>query len=425
MPSRPYPELKLDIRVAEIGRETLAAWYESSRTPILVHEPITVPVEDTCLTVQGPGWTAYTVTVTAEWVSQIYWTHRDDLFSANVRGFLGYRKSKSAINNGIRGTLATEPGNFWIFNNGITALVDSASYDDTAKELSVQGLSIVNGAQTTGAIGDFGDDQAKAEARIVMRFIKCPDPAVVERIDHNNRQNVIDPADFRSNDRVQRKLVSEFSELGIVGYTGGRRGEAVSGPRKAVGEVDVESASRALAAYHGAPGIAYSERRLIWEDDRLYQHLFSTDTSAQHVLFCWSLIKALEEYKLWLLGLESELPAGKKAQRDYFEHSGSIHLLAAGIAECMEDILGRHIPNTFQPRFSGKQAPESCVQAWRPVVELVAPMAHKHLKPVLNVSGPPRRVSRGELENFRSQVESSLGNGDERWHAFSEKVALS
>jgi AIPR protein len=420
-----YPETKLDIHVDEVGRNTLARWYESSRSPILVTDEITVPVDDSCLTVHGPGWTAYTVTVTADWLNNTYWRYEEKLFSANVRGFLGARKSKDNINNGIRETLEGEPGNFWVFNNGITALVDDVSYNVDNKELQIHGLSIVNGAQTTGAVAKFREPDALRDARIVMRFIKCGDSAIVQKIIRfNNRQNVIDPADFRSNDRAQRRLVDEFKALGIEGYTGGRRGRGVDEVRKPAGAVDVASASRALAAYHGEPGIAYNERRLIWEDDRIYRHLFSEDTSAQHVLFCWSLIKAVEDCKARLRGLEDDLTTGKKEQRDYFEHPGSILLLVAAIAESMDAILGRPIANSFQPKFKGRPGPAKCMEYWRPIVDAIAPFARRNLTPVLKASGPPRELAKGALQDFRNRVESWAESGDERCKTFADKVKL-
>ena len=231
-----YPESKPDIHTEEVGRNTLALWYESSLTPILVTDEIPVQVDDSCLTMQGPGWTAFMVSISAEWLNGIYWKYGEKLFSANVRGFLGSRKSKDNINNGMRETLEAEPGNFWVFNNGITALVDDASYNAENKELVIRGLSIVNGAQTTGALAKFEGPEALRSAKIVARFIKCGNRSVVEKIIRfNNRQNVIDPADFRSNDSAQRRLVEEFTALGIDGYTGGRRGRGVDEARRPAG----------------------------------------------------------------------------------------------------------------------------------------------------------------------------------------------
>jgi hypothetical protein len=40
--------------------------------------------------------------------------------------------------------------------------------------LTIRGLSVVNGAQTTGAIGSSGD-VPKIEALVPARFVKCSD----------------------------------------------------------------------------------------------------------------------------------------------------------------------------------------------------------------------------------------------------------
>lgn len=423
-----YPELRPDIRAEEIGRDTIAKWYESSRTPILVHDEIAVPVVgDQCLTAHGPGWTAHTVTVAAEWLNTIYWKYEEKLFSANVRGFLGTRRSKDNINNGMRETLESEPGNFWVFNNGITALVDSVQFDAERKELLIRGLSIVNGAQTTGTVSKFRDRGSLGDAQVTARFIECGDPVVVQKIiRYNNRQNAVDPADFRSNDREQRRLVEEFVGLKIDGYTGGRRGRGVDDVSRPSKAVDVESASRALAAYHGMPGIAYNGLRQVWEDDRIYRRLFSEQTSARHILFCWSLIRAVEGHKAHLRSLPQDqpIPKGKDEQREYFDHPGAIPLMVTAIAESIEAILDRGIANSFQLKFVGKQVPVTCVKNWRPIVEVLAPLAHKHLKPVLKPSGPPRELSSEALDNFRNQVESRVVIEEEPWATFTHKVTL-
>lgn len=416
-----YPELTLDVRSQEIDRETLAEWYVSSRTPILVADEISVPA-DSYLTDGGSGWSAYTVTVSADWLNNIYWRYKEKLFSANVRGFLGARRSTENINNGMRVTLEAEPSNFWSYNNGITALVNDIRYMPDDHVLSISGISIVNGAQTTGALAEFSDPVALQAARIVMRFIKCGDPVIVQKIiKFNNRQNATDPADFRSNDRVQLRLVTEFAALGVDSYTGGRRGIDV--PKGGGGVVDVESASRALAAYHGDPKVAYNETRRIWEDDLLYRRLFSDATNARHIFYCWSLLKAVEEQKLRIRALpESKLTKKKRDQRDYFDRRGAVLLLVSAVAECVDEILGQRVEDSYRVGFSGDPSPAECIAYWGPIVDAFASLAHTNLTQLLEAGGPPKQLDAMALRGFSDQVEVMVGNGDERWAAFSDKV---
>ncbi|MCV5927107.1 AIPR family protein, partial [Escherichia coli] len=80
-----------------------------------------------------------------------YKKHRTKIFSANIRDYLGSRKSDSNINHGIKQTVENDASDFWAFNNGLTVLTHYFSVDGNS--VIIQGLSIVNGAQTTGAIG--------------------------------------------------------------------------------------------------------------------------------------------------------------------------------------------------------------------------------------------------------------------------------
>ncbi|MGC5015126.1 AIPR family protein [Streptosporangium sp. DT93] len=398
---------EVDVRAEEIGRNTLAAWYRTSVTPILVTEEFGVDVEF-YLETDGPKWKAHSVTVPASWLQGKYWEYGDRLFSANVRGFLGKRKK---VNADIRRTLKHEPYNFWIFNNGVTALVNDAKYDPNAKRLLISGLSIVNGAQTTGALGEFEDSNALADAWIPMRFITCADRTTVrDIIRFTNQQNPTEPSDFRSNDAVQRRLVKEFDELGVTGYTGGRRGIE---PRR-TSDLDVEttSAAKALVAFHGQPGIALHSRGRIWEDDALYGRLFSSATSASHILFCWGLLRAVEQHKGSLLGKSlNELPTGKQNQREFFNRRGSIPLMVTAVGDCMEDLLDRKITHSFRLKFHTHLSAAEVIGAWRPVVAKLAPFAHHELGRVLDKGALPRDFdSKDLLKGWSMRVQPIAGD---------------
>jgi AIPR protein len=91
--------------------------------------------------------------------------------------------------------------------------------------ISFTGISIVNGAQTTGAIGNLGS--APDENLFVpIRFIKTTDENIIyDIIKFNNSQNKISASDFRSTDLVQRRLKKEFETVPDTEYEAGRAGE--------------------------------------------------------------------------------------------------------------------------------------------------------------------------------------------------------
>jgi AIPR protein len=223
--------------------------------------------------------------------------YKQKLFSANVRGYLGSKRSQSNINNGIRETLLRSPSRFWAYNNGITVLVHD--FSRTNWFILATGLAVVNGAQTTGAIGSL---PTNAEGRILARFIKCEDATTVQDIiRYNNRQNPTEASDFRSNDRVQTRLVQEFRQLRIVGYNGGRRGGADDViRRRGENQPAATTAAQALAAFHGRPDVAYHEKGQIWEVDAIYSDVFPDRVSARHILFAYRLLRTIEEEKFRL-----------------------------------------------------------------------------------------------------------------------------
>lgn len=132
--------------------------------------------------------------------------YKDDLFSGNPRNYLGAGKRKNKINLGIMDTVQEQPENFWAYNNGLTALVNDYEIDDD-NITKVHGITIINGAQSTGAIGAV--ESLKEDFLVPIRFIVCSDPKIIEEIiNNNNKQNEILPSDLRSNDKQQVRLTS-------------------------------------------------------------------------------------------------------------------------------------------------------------------------------------------------------------------------
>jgi hypothetical protein len=91
--------------------------------------------------------------ISASDVAKWYSDHGNNLFSGNIRHFLGER---SDVNNGIADTLQNSPDNFWYFNNGITLIAEGfkrqaiGSADKSVGIFECKGVTIVNGAQTVG-----------------------------------------------------------------------------------------------------------------------------------------------------------------------------------------------------------------------------------------------------------------------------------
>lgn len=93
---------------------------------------------------------AYLAIVPGKFLADIYLKHGSRLLQGNVRAFLSLR---NAVNKGIRKTIIGEPKKFFTYNNGIATISESIELSaDGMKILSLRGLQIINGGQTTASM---------------------------------------------------------------------------------------------------------------------------------------------------------------------------------------------------------------------------------------------------------------------------------
>ena len=173
--SKVFETKKIDIQVKELGRESIENMYTSKESQIIVKDMLTIEGEP-LFTESAAGWDAYVFSITGKWLYDMYKLYGEDLFSANYRGFLGVGKRKK-INNAIKQTAESEANNFRVFNNGITILtleVDSSKKSETV----ITGMSIINGAQTTGSLSSIEDGKIGnlENVKVLCRIIKCNNP---------------------------------------------------------------------------------------------------------------------------------------------------------------------------------------------------------------------------------------------------------
>jgi len=151
-----------------------------------------------------------------------WFDHYQNLFSPNIRHFLG----ETDVNESLLSTLTTAPQNFWYFNNGITALCSSIKrkpIGGSSREsgtFEIKNLRVVNGAQTVGSIANASalNELAIKNAKVQIRFIdlgNAPEGFDKEVTRANNTQNRIDRRDFVALDQEQERIKSELQLEGV------------------------------------------------------------------------------------------------------------------------------------------------------------------------------------------------------------------
>ena len=149
-------------------------------------------------------------------------TYGDRLVEKNIRRFKGSTK----VNKEIKNTLANNSENFFYYNNGITFLCDSIQesptrdINKTKSNFKVNGLSVINGAQTIGSIASRIPsyyDRHPAEVLVTFISLRNAEDSFAQNVtQYRNLQNAIDLQDFSALDERQ---IQWQETLRLAGYT--------------------------------------------------------------------------------------------------------------------------------------------------------------------------------------------------------------
>ncbi len=264
-------------------------------------------------------YAAYYGRVEATAVAAWYAEHGTRLFDKNIRQFLG----DSEVNASIIDTLHDHPDRFWYLNNGVTVLCErvakTALGGATKKtgHFTFSGVSVVNGAQTVGCIGQAMLDHphAVADAQVTVRFISlenCPPEFAGEVTRGTNTQNRVERRDFVALDPEQDRIATELA-IDRIRYAI-KSGEST--PETDAG-CTVIDATIALACARPTPDLAVQAKREIgrlWlgaeenSPHSQYRQLFKSKVTGQQVWRAVQVLRAVER------ALEDE--RGKRHGRD-------------------------------------------------------------------------------------------------------------
>lgn len=423
---RNFPAVTIEtISHREFGKNNIEKLFRSTKVPIKIEEEILLPAGQG-FTIESTKHTSFVTYVTGDWLKRQFDSYGTDLFSANIREYLGSRKSKENINNEIKETARNHSKEFFAYNNGITAIVNDLNFAkfDSEKKVILKGMAIVNGAQTTGALSSSASEKL-GEIQILARFVKYHDKSIIENIiKYNNTQNAIAASDFRSKDEIQTRLRSEFASIPNYEYLGARRGGAEDYIKRPPKLIPADSAAQALASFHQDPGIAYNEKRNIWINDKIYAKYFSDHTTASHIVLCFSLLKAIEETKSKLKASdEKDLTKENAKLLDIFRKKGSTYLFTAAIASCMEIILQKPVKNAYALRFSSNGKLSELIDLWQPVIDTASPF-FPDLNPSLESGLNNTKTIKDNIIQFQKLISSTSSVNKSVYSTFAKKVSL-
>lgn len=245
------------------------------------------------------------------------------LFTKNLRELIG----ETEINRDIRLTIEQEPDKFWYYNNGITMVCKSirkamvGGGDNAFGYFDCEDISIVNGAQTVGTIGKYGNNSENMEhlknVHVPLRIISlenCDDDFGKSITKNNNKQNKIENRDFVSLDPQQNRIQTELAIDGITYYI--TRSESTV---REVNTFDLVESTTALACASQNMSLVVQLKREIgklWEniEKAPYTQLFNPGVTGLYVWNCIQVQRIIDK-ELQLIGKD-------KGGKDY---SISVH----------------------------------------------------------------------------------------------------
>lgn len=369
--------LGAEIEVVELGLRTIETLYLTSLGSIQITDELEFPGKH-IISEKGPGWSAFVISLNGSTLHALYDKYKNALFSANLRDFLGARKVSGNVNNRIKETTEKNPGDFFVLNNGITLVTKKADHDEKSQKLTIHGLSIVNGAQTTGAIHAAGPDHAK-NVSVLARIITVENDGMISTIvAGNNTQNSIVAWDRRSNDPVQIRMKQEFQSKGIV-YV--HRRDSSRQPKTSV---FAEQTGQMLCAFGGDLQTAIRAKADIFESDVTYSKVFPTTLSIGHVFAIHTLGRAYDQLKQELKAKSDSgnMTEIEQRQLKLLEYPASKQFLICVVGQLREEIAGTKLadPKTFELKQESITADgKPAIDGWVKVLKSILPTMVLHL----------------------------------------------
>lgn len=163
-------------------------------------------------------YSTYYGTISAAAIGEWYKRHGNSLFTKNIR----FYKGSTEVNDGMKKTLLNEPESFYYYNNGIKLLCNAIkrkAKDSTTNItglFSLEGVSLVNGAQTAGTIGTVFHENPEqvAKAVVMIQLVdlsNAPEEAYTQITKLSNTQNRIENKDFAALDPEQERIRTELA----------------------------------------------------------------------------------------------------------------------------------------------------------------------------------------------------------------------
>lgn len=248
-------------------------------------------------------YVAYYGIISASALGEWYNEYGNALFEKNIR----FYKGRTDVNEGIKKVLLQNPENFVYYNNGIKMLCKSirrkalTSTNNITGIFELDGVSLVNGAQTTGSIcAAYLENKEQVEKAYVMIQIidltGVSEDTTLQITKLSNTQNRIENKDFVALDPEQERIRQELSFSHFIYLYKG--GDEISDLKKQITSDEAIIAMACLWEDLSYSIVAKRNAGALTEDINKapYKALINPSTNSFQLINSVMIVRATEEY---------------------------------------------------------------------------------------------------------------------------------
>ncbi|WP_201576998.1 AIPR family protein [Psychrobacter immobilis] len=262
----------------------------------------------------------------------LHTTHDRSLYEKNIRYFIG--AGRRGVNKAIKDTLLNEPENFIYLNNGITLIGNTVKPKGNikghtgSKHVAVDGLSVVNGAQTIASAAQFASENSEADisqAQVMVTIIHTGNDTFHKQVTKaRNLQNPVDLASFAALDDTQERLRQEMKMFGV---------EYLYRPQQMAGtgirSINIDTLVKALACMRADIRVPYQLKaepsQFTNQESTEYQAIFSLDLQGAKAINAVNCYLAIQDL---CTAAERSSPGSEKLLYRHFTYCIAMLLMA-------------------------------------------------------------------------------------------------
>lgn len=275
-----------DIEVSVLDLSFLRALAEAESDPTSSMPGVRIQAaSNSVLDLQIPSSRGIVLPITAREIALWPGIENRSLFDLNVRHALGFNRVRRSLDAALTDSAGADE--FIAYHNGITAVCRSFTQDELG--ITVEGISVVNGAQTVVAIHS-NRHSLPATARVLLKLIEADSSTELARniAIRSNTQNPVTSRNLRALDAIQERLKTDAAKFGYAYLV--RPDDKLPTSAKAIRNDDV--AQLLCSIYVRKPALAV-KRQVLFENPQ-YKEIFPESLDIARVILAHTTRQSVE-----------------------------------------------------------------------------------------------------------------------------------